>query len=122
MWRKWSRDSKDIFRFGQNARPDEWRERFRADELDPAAQASFEQLGQCKETRVGFGARGELDEDVDVTAVVRLPAQDRTEQGEAAYAQGPDLRLAFGKTLDGLDAVPHWRRHVDSVPQSEAQS
>jgi hypothetical protein len=93
-----------------------------ADELDPAAQASFEQLGQSKEARVGFGARGELDEDVDVTAVVGLPAQDGTEQREAADAQGTDLRLALGETLDGLDAVSDWPRHSNSVPQSERRS
>ncbi len=64
--------------------------------------------------RVGLRAWGDLDQDVDVTAIVGLPAQDRTEQREAADAQGSDLRLALRETPDSLDAVPNWRRHLHS--------
>jgi hypothetical protein len=48
-----------------------WRQRFRTDELDRAAQAAFEEVAECEETPAGFGAWG--GRGVDVTAVVGLP-------------------------------------------------
>lgn len=65
--------------------------------------------------RVGLLPWRELDEEIDITVCMRLPAQDRSEQGESGHTQRANRRLALCEPLDGLLAIENRRLHSQSL-------
>ena len=57
------------------------------DELSPAAEESFEKIGQRAKALEGLAARSELDEEVHVAIRTGLVPEDGPEQGQPRNAQ-----------------------------------
>jgi hypothetical protein len=82
MWRRKSCGSKDIFRFREDARPQEWRQSLDCHKLHPAPETFFEQLGKSEETGVRLGAREKLDQEVDITVETGPASRNGTEKSQ----------------------------------------
>jgi hypothetical protein len=93
-----SRGSKDILRFRQDSRPQEWRQIFQRDELDAATETCFEQLEQREKVVVSLGARRELNQEIDFAVGAGFAARDGTVQRETLNTQRADLPFRCDQT------------------------
>jgi hypothetical protein len=105
-----SSGEKDILGLAQDVGSDVGTQRFRRDQFYAVLEQIFEKETQTHEVVEGLQFGIELDEQIDVAVLTRLPTDNRAKERETEHAESFDLLTGFRQPLHDL----HLRQRVRS--------
>lgn len=100
-------ESRSIDRFAEDPFAESCLDRFSNHQVNLGAEELFEQFLQIHIVVEGLASRLELDKNIQVTGLRRIPPSPRTKEADAAYSEGMQERLPVCEGLQDSVSLGH---------------